>query len=262
MPFAGIDMGIQNVKVVILDDDGKILARSISPSGFEPAKAAEQTFREALSNAGIRRDDIKHVTATGAGLDMALEADSTISMVAADAKAGVYLLPSARTVIDVGAEESRIVVCDERGNVLDFTLNERCAAGSGAFLEAMARALEVRIEEMGELSLKAKGTASISATCVIFGETDVVSLIHRQEPKHEIARAIYDALAERIISMVHRVGLKPSVILVGGVAKDIGFTAALRRKLEAEIFVPNYPEYAGALGAALHALAKAGGNIQ
>lgn len=262
MPFAGIDMGVQNVKVVILNDNGKILARGISPSGFEPAKAAEQALQEALSGAGIERSAIKHVTATGVGADMAPEVDSTISMVAADAKAGIYLIPSARTIIDIGAEESRVVVCDERGNVLDFVLNERCAAGSGAFLEAMARALEVRIEEMGELSLKAKGTTSISATCVIFGETDVVSLIHRQEPKHEIARAIYDALAERIISMVHRVGLKSSVILAGGVAKDIGFTAALKRKLETEIFVPDHPEYAGALGAALYALDKGGRNIQ
>ncbi|MEM2816505.1 MAG: acyl-CoA dehydratase activase [Candidatus Bathyarchaeia archaeon] len=259
MAVAGIDMGIQNVKVVLLDDKGKILARSMSPSGFEPAKAAEQALQEALSDAGIKRDDIRHITATGVGADMAPGADSIVSMVAADAKAGVYLLPSARTVIDIGAEESRVVVCDERGNVLDFALNERCAAGSGAFLEAMARALEVKIEDMGELSLKAKGTASISATCVIFGETDVVSLIHRQEPKHEIARAIYDALAERIISMVHRVGLKPSVLLVGGVAKDVGFIAALKRRLETEIFVPDNPEHSGALGAALHALAKVGG---
>lgn len=257
MITAGIDMGVQNVKVVVLEN-GKILARSLTPSGFEPGKAAEQAFKEALKKAKVSSSDVAHVTATGTGVEMAPYAKSKLSVVAADAKAGVYLRSSARTVIDVGAEEARVIKCDEKGNVVDFALNERCAAGSGAFVEAMARALEVKSEEMGALSLKAKGTVSISATCVIFGESDVVSLIHKQEPKHEIARAIYDALAERIISMIHRVGLNPDIMLVGGLANDVGFAEALKRKLETEIFIPEHPEFAGALGAALYAAEKAG----
>jgi benzoyl-CoA reductase subunit D len=257
MITAGIDMGVQNVKVVILKH-GEILARSLTPSGFEPGKAAEKAFKEALKKAKISSDEVEHVTATGVGVEMAPRADSKVSMIAADAKAGVYLYSSARTVIDVGAEEARVIKCDEKGNVLDFALNERCAAGSGAFIEAMARALEVKVEDMGALSLNANGTVSISATCVIFGESDVVSLIHKQEPKHEIARAIYDALAERIISMIHRVGLNSDVVLVGGVAKDVGFAAALKRKLETEVLIPENPEFAGALGAALYAMEKVG----
>lgn len=257
MIVAGLDMGVQNVKVVILKD-GEIASRGIASSGFNPEKAAEQAFEEALRKAGLASIDVKHVAATGVGVELAPNVDSKVSMVSADAKAAVYLYPSARTVIDIGAEESRVIKCSEKGAVLDFALNERCAAGAGAFLEAMARALEVKLEDMGMLSLKAKGTASISATCVIFGESDVVSLIHKQEPKHEIARAIYDALAERITSMIHRVGLKLDVVLVGGVAKDVGFTAALKRKLEKEILVPENPEFAGALGAALFALENAG----
>ncbi|MGB9960106.1 MAG: acyl-CoA dehydratase activase [Candidatus Bathyarchaeales archaeon] len=257
MITAGIDMGVQNVKVVILKN-GKVLAQSLAPSGFDPGKAAGQVFKEALKKAKISDGDVLHVAATGVGVEMAPRAESKVSMIAADARAGVYLHPSTRTVIDVGAEEARVIKCDEKGNVLDFALNERCAAGSGAFIEAMARALEVKAEDMGALSLKAKGTVSISATCVIFGESDVVSLIHKQEPKHEIARAIYDALAERIISMVHRVNLNHDVMLVGGVAKDVGFAAALKRKLETEVVIPENPEFAGALGAALFAMEKAG----
>ncbi|MEM2281362.1 MAG: acyl-CoA dehydratase activase [Candidatus Bathyarchaeia archaeon] len=256
---AGIDMGVQNVKVILLKD-GEILSYGLAPSGFEPEKAAEQAFREALEKAGIATSAVEHVAATGVGVELAPHVNSKVSVVSADAKAAVYLYPSARTVIDVGAEESRVIRCDGKGTVLDFALNERCAAGAGAFLEAMARALEVRLEEMGELSMKAKGTVSISATCVIFGESDVVSLIHKQEPKHEIARAIYDALAERITSMIHRVGLEPDVMLVGGVAKDVGFAAALKRKLELEILIPERPELVGALGAALHAMEKVGGS--
>lgn len=258
MIVAGLDIGVQNVKVVLLKD-GEIISRILAPSGFNLGEAAEQALREAAENAKISIEDIGHVTATGMGVELAPRADSTISMISADAIAAVHLHQSTRTVIDIGAEESRVLNCNEKGIVLDFTINERCAAGAGAFLEAMARALEVNIKDMGYLSLEAEGTVSISATCVIFGESDVVSLIHKQTPKKEIARAIYDALAERIMSMIHRIGLKPDVMLVGGVAKDVGFAAALRRKIGVDIIIPNYPEFAGALGAALYALSKAGG---
>ena len=252
MITAGIDMGTQSVKVVILKD-GEILSRSQAFSGFEPRKAAEQAFEEALKKAKLSRTDVEHITATGAGVDMAPYSESTISMMGADAKAGVYFFPSARTVIDIGAEEARAVKCDEKGTMLDFVVNERCAAGSGVFIEAMARALEVKLEEMGPLSLKAERASSINATCVIFGESDVVTLIHRQEPKPEIARAIFDALADRISSMVHRLGINPDVVLIGGVAKDVGFVASLKRKLGTDVLIPEDPEFAGALGAALNA---------
>jgi benzoyl-CoA reductase subunit D len=184
-------------------------------------------------------------------MDMAPYANSTISMMGADAKAGVYLFPKARTIIDVGAEEARAVKCDEKGIMIDFVVNERCAAGAGIFIEAMARALEVKLEEMGPLSLKAERASPINATCVIFGESDVVTLIHRQESKPEIARAIFDAMADRVSSMVYRLGVNPDVVLVGGVAKDVGFVASLKRKLGLNILIPEHPEFAGALGAAL-----------
>ena len=195
--------------------------------------------------------NLDHITATGSGMDIAPKANSTVSMMGADAKAGVAFFPNARTIIDVGAEEARAVKCDDNGIMMDFVVNERCAAGAGAFIEAMARALEVNLEDMGPLSLKAERASSINASCVIFGESDVVSLIHRQESKPEIARAIFEAMADRISSMVHRLGVNPDVVLVGGVAKDIGFVASLKRKLGVEIFIPEYPAYAGALGAAL-----------
>ena len=187
---------------------------------------------------------------------MAPYANSTISMMGADAKAGVHLFPKARTIIDVGAEEARAVKCDEKGIMIDFVVNERCAAGAGTFIEAMARALEVKLEEMGPLSLKAERASPINATCVIFGESDVVSLIHRQESKPEIARAIFDAMADRVSSMVYRLGVNPDVVLVGGVAKDVGFVASLKRKLGIDILIPEYPEFVGALGAALVAASR------
>jgi benzoyl-CoA reductase subunit D len=256
MITAGIDLGTQSVKVVILKDD-TVVSRGKVFSGFDPAKAAEQAFDEALKQAGISSSDVLHVTATGSGMDLAPNAHSTVSMMGADAKAGVYLFPTARTVVDVGAEEARAVKCDDKGIMVDFVVNERCAAGAGTFIEAMARALEVKLEEMGPLSLKAERASSINASCVIFGESDVVSLIHRQESKPEIARAIFDAMADRVSSMVHRLGITPDVVLVGGVAKDVGFVASLKRKLGIELLIPEHPEYAGALGAALIAVNRA-----
>ncbi len=258
MITAGVDMGIQTIKVVILKD-GQVVARSKAASGFEPTKAAEQAFEEALKTAKIAKADVAQVLATGSGMDMAPFANGTTSMMGTDAKAGVHLFPTARTIIDVGAEEARAVKCDERGIMMDFVVNERCAAGAGTFIEAMARALEVKMEDMGPLSLKAERASPINASCVIFGESDVVTLIHRQESKPEIARAVFDAMADRVSAMVHRLGVNPEVVLVGGVAKDVGFVASLKRKLGINILIPENPEYAGALGAALIAANRAKG---
>jgi benzoyl-CoA reductase subunit D len=254
----GIDMGIQTVKVVVLKD-GQVAARAKGFSGFEPTKAAEEVCAQALETAKVAKEEVSQVLATGSGMDMAPYSNGTVSMMGADAKAGVFLFPTARTVVDVGAEEARAVKCDDRGIMMDFVVNERCAAGAGTFIEAMARALEVKLEEMGPLSLKAERASPINASCVIFGESDVVSLIHRQESKPEIARAVFDAMADRISSMVHRLGINPDVVLVGGVAKDVGFIESLKRKLGLTILVPEYPEFAGALGAALTAANRAKG---
>jgi benzoyl-CoA reductase subunit D len=255
---AGVDMGTQSVKVVILKDN-KVLAESSVFSGFDPAAAATEAFNKVLKKAGLTRNDLQHVAATGAGADMAPFHNSTISMMGADAEAATFLFPTARTIIDVGAEEARAMKCDENGIMQSFVVNERCAAGAGTFIEAMARALEVEVEEMGPLALKAETASPINATCVIFGESDVVTLIHRQESKPEIARAIYDAMAERITSMVQRLGVTPDVVLIGGVAKDVGFVASFKRKLGIELLIPENPEFAGALGAALQATRKTQG---
>jgi benzoyl-CoA reductase subunit D len=256
MITVGMDLGTQRVKAVVLKD-GAVAARGQAFSGFDPAKAAEEAVAEALKDAHLKLSDVAYFVATGSAMDIAPYANSTVSMMGADAKAGVYLCPKARTIIDIGAEEARAVKCDDKAVMVDFVVNERCAAGAGAFIEAMARALEVKLEDMGPLSLKAERASPINASCVIFGESDVVSLIHRQESKPEIARAVFDAMADRISSMVQRLGVNPDVVLIGGVAKDVGFVASLKRKLGVDVLIPDFPDYAGALGAALTAAARA-----
>ncbi len=246
----GMDLGTQKVKAVILKD-GTVTGRGMAFSGFAPTKATEQAVNGALKQAAIPLSSIQGFLATGSGMELAPYTKRIVSMMSADAKAATFSFPKARTVIDVGAEESRAVKCDERGVMLDFVVNERCAAGAGAFIEAMARALEIKLEEMGPMSLKAERASQINASCVIFGESDVVSLIHRQESKAEIARAIFDAMADRVSSMVHRLGVNPDVVLLGGMAKDVGFVASINRKLGVNVLLPQFPDFAGALGAAL-----------
>lgn len=247
---AGIDMGSKNVKVIVLED-GQILAKGLAPSGFDQKAAAEKVFNDVLRKVGLSRDDIAHIVATGAGKDVAPYANSEISMVGADALGGNFLYPSVRTVIDVGAETSRAVRCNEKGRMIDFVINEKCAAGSGTFIETMARALEVKLEEIGPLSLKAEKTISMNAQCTIFAESEVVSLIHEKTSKADIAQAIHDSIANRIASLARRLGIQRDVLLVGGVAKNVGFVSSLQKTLGVELLMPEEPDFVGALGAAL-----------
>ena len=156
-----------------------------------------------------------------------------------------------RTVIDVGAEEGRGIKIEADGKVIDFAVNEKCAAGAGAFAEAMSRALEVSLEEFGQISLKSDKTIPMNAQCAVFAESEVVSLVHAKTPKHDIAKAVHDAIASRIVSMVRRVGINKKIALVGGVSHNPGFLDALERALETEVVVPENPDYIGALGAAI-----------
>lgn len=252
MITAGLDLGARNTKVVLLKD-GKVIATSSVSSGFDLKASALQSIENAISQAAITRDSIGSIVATGAGVEMVSEEYEKVSIVSAISRAGVYYFPSARTVIDIGAEDARASKCDEKGNVLDFVVNDRCAAGAGAFIEAMTRALELKLEEMGPLSLKSEKTIPMNAQCVIFGESEVVSLIHSRTSKADIARAVYDAMADRVSSMVQRLGVNPDVVLAGGVARDAGFIASLSRKLAIKLLIPQAPEYAAALGAALSA---------
>jgi bzd-type benzoyl-CoA reductase Q subunit len=250
MISTGIDVGARNVKVVIVDD-GKVLAKCMVPTGFDPPVSASDALRKAIELSGLPESEIKQIIATGVNAEMVSHATGKVSMVRAMARAGTYLFPSARTVIDVGAEDARAVKCDEKGTIADFVANDRCAAGAGAFIESMTRALELKLEEMGALSLKSDKAIPMNAQCVVFGESEVVTLIHQQTSKANIARAVYDAMSDRISSMVRRLGVNLDIVLIGGVAKDIGLIASLKRNLGVELLIPEEPEYASALGAAL-----------
>lgn len=255
MITAGIDMGSKTVKVVILKDD-EIIGKAIELAGFEATKAAETAFAKALQEAGIKQEDIEGIVATGAGRKHAPYTDRDITEVGGDALGVHKLYPNCRTILDVGAEEGRAIRCTEDGKVMDFALNEKCAAGAGAFTESMSRALEVPIEELGPLSLKSNKEIPMNAQCAVFAESEVVTLVHSKTSKEDIAKAVHDAIASRIVSLARKIGFEPEVVLIGGVAFNVGFVDSLKRALECDVTVPENPEFVGAFGAALAAKEK------
>jgi len=252
MTTAGIDMGSKFIKVLILKD-GTVRGKAMLTTGFEPAASASKCLELAAKEAGIDISSIDHITSTGAGRKAAPNINSDITDVSAAAKGVAHLIPDARTVIDVGAEEGRGIKMEAGGKVIDIAVNEKCAAGAGAFAEAMSRALEVSLDEFGQLSLKSDKTIPMNAQCAVFAESEVVSLVHAKTPKQDIARAIHDAIASRIVSMVRRVGINKEVALVGGLSHNPGFVDALSRGLETQVVIPENPDYIGALGAAIAA---------
>jgi benzoyl-CoA reductase subunit D len=250
MITAGIDMGAKTIKVVILKDN-QVLAESIVVGGREKEQFAQEAFDEAIKKAGISRDDIQHITATGVGRKRVPFADDDVTAVSADIKGTTFLLPSVRTVIDVGAEEGRAIRCDAGGKLIDFAVNEKCAAGAGTFVETLARTMEIKLEEAGELSLKSTQSIEMNAQCAVFGESEMVSLVHHKIPKVDIIHAVHDAIASRIGSLVRTIEVEKDIALIGGVAKNIGFIDSLKRNLGLDVLVPEDPEFVSALGAAL-----------
>jgi predicted CoA-substrate-specific enzyme activase len=250
MITAGVDCGAKTVKVVIMKDRN-IVGKSIVPAGLDAKEAAAIAFDEALKSAGMAKSDVEKALATGAGRKEAEFAKGEVTEVSADAKGINYVMPGVRTVIDVGAEEGRTVKLDGNGRIMDFAVNEKCAAGAGTFVEAMARALETSVEKMGDLYFESTKPVPMNAQCAVFAESELVSLVHSQASKPDIARAVLDAIADRIVSMVRRVGLEKDVAAVGGVSKNRGFIEALKRDLEIEVLVPAEAEYISAIGAAI-----------
>jgi len=246
----GIDAGAKFIKVIVLKD-GQIFAKGKILSGFEGKENAEKLFNETLQKAGISRDEINSITSTGSGRKVVDFATKSITDVTAASKGATSLYPEVHTVIDVGAEEGRGIRCNQNGKIIDYAINEKCAAGAGAFTEAMARALEIPLEEFGGLSLKSTKEIPMNAQCAVFAESEVVSLLHANTPKEDIAKAINDAVASRITSMVRKVGFEKEIALIGGGAYNIGFVKSLENNLKEKIIIPVDPEYVCAYGAAL-----------
>ncbi len=246
--FAGVDIGSTMTKVVIMNE--VVVASVIGVSGPEHRKLANRVMEEALSDAGLHFDDITYVVATGYGRINVPFADRQITEISCHARGVVSLLPTARTVIDIGGQDCKGIKLRD-GRVVDFVMNDKCAAGTGRFLEVVAEALGVRLEEMGELSLAAKNDVSISSTCTVFTEQEVVTKLAEGVSLADLVAGVHKAIATRIYGMVSRLKIEREVAVTGGGAKNIGLVRALEAKLGFPVIMPDEPLLTGAIGAAL-----------
>jgi len=250
MVVAGMDIGSITTETVILQGN-QILASIILPTGANSRIAAERSLNSALEQARIKAEDLAAIVSTGYGRASFSPAAKRITEITCHARGAFFARPETRTVIDIGGQDSKVIRLDRQGRNVDFQMNDKCAAGTGRFLEVMAHALEVSVEELGGLSLAASRTIKISSMCTVFAESEVVSMIADNQPKEVIIRGLHDAIADRILGLVNRVGIEEEVTLTGGVAKNQGVVRALEDRLGIKLFIPPEPQIIGALGAAL-----------
>ncbi len=250
----GVDIGSLTAKSVVVDADARITSYKVIQGKIVDEAAAVASLEQALEDAHLSRPQVDLLVTTGYGRNMVSFGDKTITEISCHARGARYLNADVRTVIDIGGQDSKVIVLDGGGSVVNFAMNDKCAAGTGRFLEVMAGALDVPLEEMGALSLKSKSSAQISSICTVFAESEVISMKARGRSKLDIISGIHEAIGRRMHSMINQAGVTPPVMMSGGVAKNVGVVRALERLLKTEIIVPPEPQIAGALGAALFAL--------
>ena len=250
----GLDIGSLATKTVVFGDKEGILSYEIIRSGHNFKEAAVDAINNALKSAGLGKEDVNLTVATGYGRAIATVAnlaDLEITEITCHGKGAHHLLPDVRTIIDIGGQDSKVIGIDEKGTVINFVMNDKCAAGTGRFLEVMATALNVGVDEMGDLILSSDKLVDVSSMCTVFAESEVISLFASGNKKSNIAAGIADSIARRITGLVGRVGLKEKVAMSGGVAKNKGVVRSIENRIGANLVVPEEPQIIGALGAAI-----------
>jgi predicted CoA-substrate-specific enzyme activase len=250
MVVAGLDIGSLTIKVVILEDK-EIKDFTIMSTAAGINKLTRDCLEMTLKKSGNNFKDLSAIVATGYGRINIPFACKSITEITCHALGANWLNPDTRTVIDIGGQDSKVISVDKSGQVVDFVMNDKCAAGTGRFLEVMAQALGIKTEELGAESLKSRKKISISSMCTVFAESEVISLIAEGCAKEDIIRGLHEAISNRICSMANRLRLENIITLTGGVAKNIGMVYSLKKRLKAKVYVPYEPQIVGALGAAI-----------
>jgi len=254
--FLGVDIGSLTVKAVLLDGDGRLRGSAVVPAGYGGQKAAEGLVARLLKEQDLSSAQVTYTVVTGYGRVRFDAADEEVSEISCHARGAFHLSPAVRTVIDIGGQDSKAIRLDAHGRVVDFAMNDKCAAGTGRFLEVMAAALDVPVGQLGTLALQSKHPVSISSTCTVFAESEAISHIARGATREDVAAGLHQAITKRVLGLAARVGLEPQVFLTGGVALNVGVVTALAQLCAERIDVPPAPQSVGALGAALYALEK------
>lgn len=256
MYVMGIDSGSTSTNAVIMDGDRKIVASAVVRTGAKSGESAQRILDEVLSEAGLKREDISWIVSTGYGRVSIPFADENVTEISCHGRGAHYFNPAVRTILDIGGQDSKAIRLNEKGEVADFVMNDKCAAGTGRFLEMIARSLEVDVDELGSIALQSKEDIEITSMCSVFAESEVISLIANNREKTDIANGICRAVANKSYSLLKRVGLEAEFMMTGGVAKNAGVVRAVEEKLGTKLFICPEPEIVGAAGAALYALDK------
>ena len=254
----GVDIGSATSKCVLLSDSLEIIAQTVIPGGTGtsgPRRAAET----ALIAAGAGGEQVSRVVATGYGRNNYEGVDETVSELSCHAKGAVWILPGVRTVIDIGGQDVKALAISGNGVLSNFVMNDKCAAGTGRFLEVMARVLELDVSDLEAYDKKADGITPISSTCVVFAESEVISQLAKNAPLTNLIAGIHQSVASRVVSLMKRIGITEPVLVTGGVANNAGVVRALERSLGVKTITSQYSQIAGALGAALFAYERSSG---
>ena len=256
MYVIGIDSGSTSTNAVVMDQDRKIRAFSVVRTGAKSGVSADRALKEVLEKAGITREDISLIVSTGYGRVSIEFADENVTEISCHGKGAHYFNPKIRTILDIGGQDSKAIRLNENGEVKDFVMNDKCAAGTGRFLEMIARTLEVSLDELGAIALTSKEKIEITSMCSVFAESEVISLIANNKEKADIADGVCHAIANKAFGLLRRVGMEPEFMMTGGVAKNPGVVRAVEEKIGSKLYICEEPEIVGATGAALYALER------
>ncbi len=251
---AGVDVGSTQTKAIIIDENQRIVARALVDTGANVVTAAEKAYLAALKNGGIHEEDVAFIVGTGYGRYKVTFGDTQVTEISCHARGAVHMFPNTRTVLDMGGQDTKAIRVRPDGEVLDFCMNDKCAAGTGRFLQMAAYALEIPLDELGPTALKAEKPVKISTTCTVFAESEVLSWLGRGKKIEDILLGVHRSIATRSISLLRRVGIEEEVTFTGGVTRNQGMVEVLNEMLGLEMNVSEESHFMGALGAALFAL--------
>ena len=251
---AGVDVGSTQTKAIIINEDNKIIGRSLVDTGANVVMAAEKSYQQALDDNNIREEEIEYVVGTGYGRYRVTFGNTQVTEISCHARGAVHMFPKTITVVDMGGQDTKAIRVSPTGEIVDFCMNDKCAAGTGRFLGAASTALDIPIDELGPTALKAQKPIRISTTCTVFAESEILSWLGKGKKIEDILWGVHQSIASRSAGLMRRVGVEEEVTFTGGVAKNVGMIKALEERLEVNLNVSEESHYMGALGAALFAL--------
>jgi len=256
MYVAGVDVGSTATKAAVMGEDGQLVGTGLSPTGANVVRAAERVFQEACRAAHIEEFDVAYIIGTGYGRYKVPFGHAQVTEISCHAKGAVSLFPNTRTIVDIGGQDTKAIRTNAAGEVVDFCMNDKCAAGTGRFLDACAAVLDMKLSEIGDVSLRSTHPLKITNVCTVFVESEIVSQLAHGEKVEDILRGVHNAIAGRSVALLRRVGIEEQMTFTGGVSRNGGMVRALEERLGMKINVNDLSQYVGALGAAAFALER------